>query len=217
MSKGEALEAPSIEALRRRLYSPGATQEDRARYRAAVDAARATSAEPRPPVPWNTEAPVAAVPARPPGRHRRLAVAVGSVAAVGVAIAVVAPHRPASTPSTEASHAAIRAAAVHSAGPLPPSPVSIDDATRAAFLRGLERGGSPGIVRFLVTHRVAADLATTPLHLIERHGSGPQALALDAPAAPLAPGHATVFLVTGLAGWAGWPERLRRRPSLRGS
>ena len=198
----------SIEVLRRRLYSPGATQEDHARYRAAVDAGAHMPDQRRAPEGPSSQARVeataASVPARPSRVHRRFPVAVGFVAATAVAVVVAAQHSGTPSRATVDGHAAIRAAAIHSAGPLPPSPVSVDDATRAAFLHGLERGGSPGIARFLATHRVAADLATTPLHLIERHGSGPQTVALNGPAAELASGEATVFLVTGLAGWAAW-------------
>ncbi|MCU1472746.1 hypothetical protein [Amnibacterium sp.] len=204
MSEHATRDEVSVEELRRRLYSPGATGEDHARYRAAIEAAQAARIEPPPadePVP---ETPSDAPSPRLSRRPRGLMVAVGSGAVVIATLAVLALHPPAPSPPTPAVQAPVRAETLDPAdAPPPPSPVDIDEGTRAGFLRNLEAGRTAGIGPYLAAH-LAGSLGTAVPRVLEWRGRGPETLTLVRPAAALAQGRATVFLVTELAGWAGW-------------
>jgi hypothetical protein len=135
------------EALRRRLYRPGAAAEDVAAYLAAAPAA---------PV-----APAAAPPGRRPVRGRLAAAAV-LVAAVGAAVAVgrsgpATAERPATT---------VQARSFAAPAPLPTAPV--DGAARAAFVRKVAVGGDAGLAlwwggRPALTEVHGAGAATIPL------------------------------------------------------
>lgn len=124
--------------------------------------------------------------------------------AVVVAVAAVALHPQAPGPPASAVQAPLRAATLNPAdAPPPPSPVDVDEATRAGFLRNLQAGRTAGIGRYL-SASLAGSLGTAVPQVLEWRGRGPQTVTLVRPAAALNRGRATVFLVTELAGWAGW-------------
>lgn len=171
----------SIEDLRRRVYGADATDEDRDRYRAALQ-----TIEPPPAV---------VPPPRPvPHRRRRPLLLIAAPAAVLALVGIAVTRLPSSPPDAPL------------ADPAPsPATISVDDATRGEFIQNLAFRGAAGIAAYLVTHRSPADLRTaTRFYTIERHGTGPQLLALDPAPAEAVEGRATVILVTEWAGWAGW-------------
>ena len=181
----------TAEELRRRLYDADATEQDHARYRAALEA----ESQPEP-APRSAEAPAdepdAAPPAARPHRRRRtvtiLTAVVGAVAIIGAVVAL--------QPRTQASPVD---------PPPSPSTITVDDAARNDFLQNLDGGGSAGIAAFLVTHRAAPQLdRVTRLFLVERHGRGPGSVTMEGVPKVADQGRATVFLVTQFAGPAGW-------------
>jgi hypothetical protein len=186
MAREEAVSGgpSSIEDLRRRVYGADATDEDRDRYRAALE---------------ETEPPVADAPPAPPhppaARRRRRPLRPIAAAAAVLALVGFAVTRLPSSP-TEPS----RADAVPS-----PATITVDDETRGEFIQNLAFRGAAGIAAYLVTHRSPADLRTaTRFYTIERHGTGPRLLSLDPAPREAVKGRATVILVTEWAGWAGW-------------
>ena len=190
MSEAADADGLSAEELRRRLYDADATEQDRALYRAALEAETRPQPPPLSAVTPVSEADRAPTPKRP---HRRrmvtiLAAVVGAVAIVGALVAL--------QPRTDASPVD---------PPPSPSTITVDDAARNEFLQNLDGGGSAGIAAFLVTHRVAPPLGkATRLFLVERHGRGPGSVFLEGVPKAADQGHATVFLVTQFAGPAGW-------------
>ncbi|HEY8318263.1 MAG TPA: hypothetical protein VIG76_05485 [Amnibacterium sp.] len=180
----------TAEELRRRLYDADATEQDHARYRAALEA----EGQPQP-APASADEPADArepdpAPDRP---HRRrtltiLAAVVGAVAILGALVAL--------QPRGQASPVD---------PPPSPSTIAVDDAARTEFLQNLGSGGSAGIAAFLVTHRAAPQLGrVSRLFLVERHGRGPGSVTLEGVPKAADQGRATVFLVTQFAGPAGW-------------
>ena len=190
MSKVADANGPTAEELRRRLYDADATEQDHARYRAALEA----EAQPQP-APPSAEAPAgepAAAPAVAPQHRRRvitiLASVVGAAAIVGALVAL--------QPRTDASPVD---------PPPSPSTIPVDEAARSEFLQDLGSGGAAGIAAFLVTHRAAPQLdRVSRLFLVERHGRGPGSVSLEGVPKAADQGRATVFLVTQFAGPAGW-------------
>jgi hypothetical protein len=181
-------EHPSAEELRRRLYGGDATDEDRARYRAVLEATKPrelpeTAALPAP----------AMLPARAAAavRPRRLLLPISAgIAAVAVAAGIglaVLTRAPAVPPGR------------------PPSAVAVDGETRSEFVQNLAGGGAAGIAAYLVTHRSPAALrGATRFYTIERNGVGPEAVVLSPVPPETSEGRATVFLVVEWPGTAGW-------------
>ena len=118
-----------------------------------------------------------------------LAGAVLVVVAVAASIAVLLPHSP----------------ALLSADQPPAATIGVDGETRSEFVQNLAGGGAAGIAAYLVTHPSPPNLrGGTRYFTIERHGTGPQLIALDPAPPEAAKGRATVFLITEWAGEAGW-------------
>ena len=179
-----------LDALRRRLYSPDATDGDRAAF-AAAEAARAVPepviasaivVEPPPPTPG---APTSSVPAR----WRILAIggATALVLVSAVLVAVGHPFAPRPVPATAT-----------------PSPqvsvigsISVPASAQAAFLRELRAGKDPELLAYLDAHpatllgglRTAGRTDTTGFS-----GTGPSTLNL-APQQSTTHGHMTLVLV----------------------
>ncbi len=180
---------PALEELRRRVYAPGATDADRAEYRRLREVADRPEPPDEPLVepsrpPW-TGAPEPAPRAR--GRRRLLlTAAVGILAVTGMITALVS--------SADAGP------------PVPePTPVSVDPAIRAAFLRNLTAGRIAGIANYLRSERFATPLRdATRYTVVEHWGTGPHSIPIrpaeDVPTA----GRATVVLIVRTDGRAGW-------------
>jgi hypothetical protein len=164
----------SVDALRRRLYSPDVTAEDRERYRLATAAAVDEQPEPAPP---RTAAP------RPAHRRRLLLIGATTVLTAAAAAALL-PHAPATST------------------PRPPAPVAVDPATRGLFVQNLNLTGSAGLVGYILEQSVVP-LSVAHTSIVERSGTGPRTLALPVGGMP-ARGHAPVYLVTGRAAAAAW-------------
>ena len=165
------------EALRRRLYRPGAAEEDVAAYLAA--------AAPAPVV-----APVAtAPPRRPMGRGCVLTGA--AVLAVVAAAALIG--RAASATAVRPAPAPAEPARTAAPSPTPLPTASVDAATRAAFVRKVAVGGDAGLALWWDGGPA----------LVEAHGAGPATIPIPVARTGRA-GHLTVLLVLGTDGTAGW-------------
>jgi hypothetical protein len=182
------------EALRRRLYAPDASAEDVDRYRAV--APRAEVVDQAEPIPADAPAPLAPEPlrrARPARRRRVPLVVTGLVLAAVVAVALVVPRvvdRPADR--------------------VAPAVVSSDAQDRVAFLQNLDIGNQAGIAAYLVTHEPPPGLTGSSRYFtIERAGVGDRQIELGRVPADAIKGRATVLLVLGADGEAGW-RTLRR-------
>ncbi|RIX27788.1 hypothetical protein [Amnibacterium setariae] len=204
------------EALRRRLYAPGADAADVERFRAAGGVAPAprvpASARVRRAAP---EVEVRPVPVRPPeplpldaepsapgasdaprgGPRGRglLVVAIVAVLAAGGLVAV----RLALPPTSNAPSA---------------TPVAVDAADRAAFDENLVIGNAAGIAAFLVTHRrpLPAIADATRYFTVEEHGTGEGLVTLSPVSSAAIEGRATVVLVVDAPARVGW-RSLRRQ------
>jgi hypothetical protein len=187
---------PSLDDLRRRVYSPAATAEDRARYRAALDAAggdRRMQPEPVATAQPDAEgsaaadgAPQATDPRRPRRRSQSFLLA-GAVAALLVAAAL----------------AAVLPRTIDGPPPPAPTPIAVDAATRGEFLRNLTDSGAAGIAAYIVTHP-APPRSATRYFTIERWGTGPRTLALHPTDTATNRGRATVYLVLDRFEHAAW-------------
>jgi hypothetical protein len=162
------------EALRRRLYRPGAGEHDVAAYLGAAD-------RPVPPPP----APAATRPRR---TLRGLLLVVGVVLPALVAAPLLDRTSPT---SPEGVPAAVRRPATATPTPLPTS--SVDPATRAAFVRKVALGGDAGL----------APWWDAGPGVVEVHGTGSTTVRLPVPV-PHGTGHLTVLLVLGSDGTARW-------------
>jgi membrane-associated protease RseP (regulator of RpoE activity) len=183
-----------LDALRRRLYSPDATDADRAAFAAAE---AATRAEPEP-VPTSVLAPPPPPPPGPPARPlptRWRLVAIGGATVlvlVGVtAVAVGHPFAPGPVVSS-----AVPSPALSVIGS-----IAVPASAQAAFIRDLRAGRDPGLLAYLDAHpatllqqlRAAGRTDTTGVA-----GVGPTTLNL-APQVPKDAGHITLVLVTEAA------------------
>jgi hypothetical protein len=184
------------EELRRRLYAPGASGDDLDRYRRSeTKPARAAAAAPALPAPPTSADPVDSAP---PVRTRR-----GPLRAVVVAAVVVLVIAGGIT-------AARLAADGRPSGP-PPTPIAMSAEDRRSVQENLALGNYAGIAAFLVTHRAIRSLQTAKrIDTVERMGTGDDTVLLSDVPAVAARGRATVLLVLGGSGQAGWTT-LRRR------
>lgn len=163
------------EALRRRLYRPGAGEEDVVAYLAATPEPARRAAPPDAPP-----------PARRPWRGR---VIVGAAVLGAVAAALLIGR---SAPATAERPRPV-AAPVRTAPPAPLPTSSVDPATRAAFVRKVAMGGDAGLALWWDGRP----------GLVEAHGVGSATVALPVPRSGRA-GHLTVLLVVGADGSAAW-------------
>lgn len=177
------------EALRRRLYAPGASAADLGRFEAAAvrqdeDADPAVPPEDREP-----EVP----------RRRRLVAAVAcglvAVAAVVVVGLVLRAAQPVGTP---------------------PDLVATSAADRAAFVDDLREGADAGIAAWLLTHRGLPRLRdATRYTTVEDRGTGAFDLRLRPPGLVAGSGRATVLLVVDAGTDVGWTVSAGGRALLR--
>jgi hypothetical protein len=163
------------EDLRRRLYAPGASAEDVARFRDAEGAPQEVGTEPAPPP-----------RARPRHLLPLLAVAVlGVLVVAGIAVARV----------TAASQAAIPA----------PTPVRMTADDRQEIEGDLAAGNGAGVAAFLITHRAPPALVDVHrAFTVERTGVGDGIAQIAPVTAETFQGHATVLLALERSGEAGW-------------
>ncbi len=166
---------PDPDALRRRLYRPGADGEDVARYRAAL---------PAPPAP---DAPAAPGPPPPRRLPRLLPAAAGALVVAGLVAAVVQ-TRPAPAPAPSPT-----AAGTADEGVLP-----VPAADRARFVQALAGAQPPGVAQYLVLHpsaRPRAVAAATRAVVDEHQGVGSLTVPLRPDFAARSGGRITVVLV----------------------
>ncbi|GAA4741787.1 hypothetical protein GCM10025783_11260 [Amnibacterium soli] len=182
------------EALRRRLYAPGASEADRARYEAAGRVAKAGPAQPAPREPEPPEDP--AVPAAPPPARRRRVGAAIAGGAVVVALLV-------------GGITAARLAADGQPSAPPPTPVPMSDEDRRTVQENLTLGNFGGIAAFLVTHRALSLGDPTRVETLERRGIGEGTVRLSPVPPETVRGRATVLLVTAGSAQVDWTT-LRR-------
>lgn len=176
------------EALRRRLYAPGASEADVDRYRVVEPAPVRTAPAPPPPEPDE-----AAIPLSTRRRLLLPLVALALVAAVSGGIAIAR--------ATGARPTAVLAAT--------PIPMTTED--RQDIESTLAQGNSGGIAAFLVTHRATPALRTaTRLYTLEHAGVGDGTFELTPVPAEAFQGRATVLLVLEQGGEARWTA-LRRQ------
>jgi hypothetical protein len=186
-----AVAVPDLEALRRACYAPGATDDDRERYRAALDAQAATA-----PAPLRT-----AAPAR--RRRGRPALLLAPAVAAAVCIAAIATPHPAPTPTGSATtFASVFHRPQRAIAPAPRA--SVGAGARTAFLANLGRGRDAGIRGFLAVNPTAALLHANRSAIVELHGTGAATRAIDTGTSWSGHGHATVLLVLGSEARAGW-------------
>lgn len=187
------MEREDAEALRRRLYAPGASDEDLDRFRSSggvEPAVRTGRSAPPPPEPTAAAAPVAV---RAPARRRRTVLV---VAAVVVLIA--------------GGLGAVRLLADPGPTAPAPTPVAMAAQDRRDVEDYLAAGDYAGISAFLVTHRALPQLQdATRNDIVERMGTGDAVVTLSPVPPQAVSGRATVLLVIGGGGRAGWTT-LRR-------
>jgi hypothetical protein len=180
------------EELRRRLYAPGASGDDIDRYRAAGTASKAAAPK-APAATPEVAAPSGEAPANRHGRLRAVVVAVVVVLVIAGGIT-----------------AARFAADGRPSGP-PPMAVAMSDEDRRSVQDSLARGNYAGIAAFLVTHRAIKHLEhANRIDTIERMGVGDGTVLLSPVPAEAVQGRATVLLVLGGSGQAGWTTMRRR-------
>lgn len=174
------MSADEQEALRRRLYEPGASADDVAAYSAL-----------RVGEPPGEAAPASAAPARrrPSGW---IVVAAGLVAVLAIAGGLLArPAREAVRPRPTADVAA----------------VAVTTPERIAFIRALVQGGSAGVSSWLDQHArsLPGVLATaTRSDTTELQGDGTRRIRLDPPSVGDDGGHVTVLLVSAVDARVTW-------------
>ena len=158
------------EALRRRLYSAGATAEDLAAYRGSAPPVAA-------PAPEVADAAEPAAPPPRPRRPRRLLGLVGGALVLVVVAALLLVLRP---PSTQRPAATLPA----------------DAATTAEMIRNLRIGKDAGIAAYLVTNPGPKPIRSSPGYwTTEIRGAGPGSVRVAGPPSMPGPGRATVLLV----------------------
>jgi len=176
------------EALRRRLYRPGASDEDVAAY----SRGRSASPEPEPGAP-GTEPPT-----RPSRARRRAGAALVAVAAAALAAAAVLPRPASDGPAPTAS--ASTPAAVETV-------VRTGTADRNGFVRALTAAGRAGVSGWLDRNarRLPGVLGrATRSDTLEFAGSGSRTLRLDPPSIGQDGGHVTVLVVTAVDARLTW-------------
>ncbi|MGT2427157.1 hypothetical protein [Amnibacterium kyonggiense] len=169
------------EALRRRLYAPGASEADVDRFRdaGAVDAAAAD------PVPAGAADP----PQRRPARTRAVILGALALAVLVVVLAVAAGRAATGTERPET--------------PLTVLPMTAED--RQDVADAFVDGRSAGIAAYLVTHRAPPTLRTATRLFTEEHaGTGPATVDLDPGPASAVEGRATVLVALQQAGRVSW-------------
>jgi hypothetical protein len=169
-----------LEALRRRLYRAGTTDEDVARYRGALPAAPPESPQ---------KVTETGDPGGPRGSRRRFALLVPAVLAVAAAVLLLM-HAWSPSPSKSLD-----------------SVLAVPATTRTGFVRALESGRTAGIAHYFYEHPEGrpADLLTPIRTDTQEHaGTGPRTIALAPSAAAGRGGRMTVLLVLARTGAAGW-------------
>jgi hypothetical protein len=183
-------EAERLDALRRRLYSPDATPEDRAAYEAAEVAAGAAH-----PAPAD----------RPAPRRFRAGVLVGAVLLVvaGVAgLVTTHPLTPLTTPSATPAVTATAAAAAAGDERIPAA-----SASRLRFIRALRSGDRAGLLDYLYGHSplIPAEIRTTGrADSTEYVGLGSSLIALDPSRLAERGGRVTVIIVSDRPATYSW-------------
>lgn len=188
-----------LAALRARVYGPHATEADRLRYRAAVDAAAASPAAEGAPGGGAEPAadsdpadgPLVPIPSTRRGRglpRRRAALITAGVAVLAAVTAV-----------------AVETTRTSETGLVQPSPVTSDGESQLEFEQALGTGGDAGIAAYLVTHRSPPALrSATRFTTVELHGVGDAIRTLRPPAIGATAGRATVFFVQSTDSVASW-------------
>lgn len=200
---------PDGEALRRRLYRPGATEADVAAYDAAAAAeapAEVVAPEPARPAEVPARAGTAGVPvdapdpAPAPKRSKRLLLGLAlAVPALLVVALVVRPGAPSPAPSPTATPAASPS--------LQPDGAAVSSAERAGFISRLVAGEQAGLSTYLDRHAQdlpAALAQATRSDTLEFAGDGTGAVELDPPSIGDDGGRVTVLLVLSADGEASW-------------
>ena len=163
------------EALRRRLYAPGADEQDLVRYRAALPA---------------TQPAPAAAPAPRRSRVRRTAPVVGGVLlVVGLIAALPLVQRTAVGP-------------VSTPRPTPMATLRVPAAASARFVQALAAGRPPEVAQYLLLHprvRPPAVAAASRAIVHEDLGTGPFTVPLHPDLAAEAGGRLTVIVMTDRA------------------
>jgi hypothetical protein len=157
------------------MYAPGATAEDRERYRAALAANRERpSPQPGPDGPRRSPG---------AGRVRRLLTALAVPAVVALAVLLSRAVPGSTSPSL--------------------TPIAIDAAERAGLIRNLTDGGPPGLTTLLLEHgRIRSSaIRQGPM---EHWGLGPGTVSLTLSAPPAKVGSVTVVLVCDRSAAASW-------------
>lgn len=191
-------EAARLDALRRRLYAPGVTEDDVAAYRSAeTDAA---SHEPTAP------------PARVVAHRRRAGIVAGGVLLVVVAVAallIAHPLAAITAPRTTSTSTPSPSAGIAQAA------VPASASTRSTFVHLLREGEGPGLLQYLYENPtfLPGNLRTTSrADSTEFSGSGTSTIALDPSASAQHGGRVTVILVTDRAAAFSWSaERIAQR------
>ena len=169
------------EALRRRLYSPGAEADDVYRYRAAGGGSEAV--------------PVAVRVRRPRRRPRVRIVLVAAIAVLLVAAALGVARFSTQPVST---------------GPAP-TPLAVDPADRQGFEQNLAEGKAAGIAAYLITTAPLPRFrGTSRFDTIEDKGVGGGVVTLAPVDAAAVSGRTSVFLVVDVPAQVGW-STLRRQ------
>ncbi|WP_375400496.1 hypothetical protein [uncultured Amnibacterium sp.] len=185
----EAGRTALFEELRRRVYEPDASEEDRARYRAAVEYRDryASAALPQTPDPSLDQSAAPPPPPPPPPRRRRLRQAtVGVLLLVVAAVAVVVGFPRAAGPRDTA-----------------PATVRVDAPERSELLQNLAAGKVAGISAYLLTHSSLSALRTaTRFVTTEWRGKGSRTI--TTPSASGQHGRVTVLLVLATGAHAEW-------------
>ncbi|WP_375407256.1 hypothetical protein [uncultured Amnibacterium sp.] len=202
MDPRKSSEAARLEALRRRLYAPGVTQDDVAAYRSAETGAVSLEPTARPArvVASRTRATIVAG-----GGVLGVVLVVAAVAALLVThplAAVTAPRATStSTPSTPAGITQAR--------------VPASSSTRLMFVDLLREGGAPGLLQYLYGNPtfLPANLRTNSrADSTEYSGRGTSTIALDPSVSAQQGGRVTVILVTDRAAAFSWSaERIAQR------
>jgi hypothetical protein len=189
------------EALRRRLYAPGASDADRARY-AALGAGDDAAPAPVEHAPVEVSAaPVDAAPGTPPPasaparRRRARTLIIGAAVVVALIVGGIT--------------AARLAADGRPSGP-PPTPIAMTDEDRQSLRDNLTVGGYAGIAAYLLTHRVLPLTGATRIDPVEGKGVGKGVVSLSPVSPETVRGRATVLFVTAGAAEVTWTT-LRRK------
>lgn len=183
------------EALRRRLYAPGASDADRARYAAVGGLAETAPDVPAPSEPAPTASAVDPYPPAPARRRRPVRLIAGAAVVIALLVGGIT--------------AARIAADGRPSGP-PPTPVAMSDEDRRSVQENLTLGNYAGIAAFLVTHRALSLGTPSRLETVEKMGVGEGTVRLSPVSAATVRGRATVLFVTAGAAQIQWTT-LRRQ------